>query len=308
MSDTERETHIDDELGLFVPKDLREFDAQIVFRTPRATIQHFGSDPLDGYYGMIRADQFGDPEEFEDPKNPDLAPDRVKIKPQGEDAVTLTVDTESKLRTDGGRVEGHTERWDDTRQFMHRVFVDEPTGVAESVDDVPVCPTCLRAFEASKYGPDICEDCWDEHISRSGEGGRRYITEHGDKKHYTPLCPHVRGSQYWMTSDESCVYGRRSPCGTCGPGGRGQRVMTDGGPEASSVLFDRWMAKADENIAEWGLQDERTLLLAMQEEMGEVTQAVLEASAEDGDPERIGEELDDLDALLLQFHEARNHR
>jgi NTP pyrophosphatase (non-canonical NTP hydrolase) len=78
--------------------------------------------------------------------------------------------------------------------------------------------------------------------------------------------------------------------------------------EASSVVFDRWIGKADENISEWGLQDERTLVLAMQEELGELTQAVLEASAEDGDPERIDEELDDLGALLLQFHEARNAR
>ena len=97
-----RETHIDDELGLFIPQDLREFESQIVFRTPRATIQHFGSQPLDGYYGMIHADQFGDPGEMSDPKNPDLAPNRVKIKPQGEEPVTLTVETEPEIRTDGG--------------------------------------------------------------------------------------------------------------------------------------------------------------------------------------------------------------
>ena len=88
-------------------------------------------------------------------------------------------------------------------------------------------------------------------------------------------------------------------------------LVTDGGQieygEASSVVFDRWLGKADENIAEWGLQDEETLLLAMQEELGELTQAVLEARAEGGDPARIEEELDDLGALLLQFHEARNH-
>ncbi|WP_204365385.1 hypothetical protein [Halorubrum distributum] len=75
--------------------------------------------------------------------------------------------------------------------------------------------------------------------------------------------------------------------------------------EASSVVFDRWMGKASENIDEWGVQDEETLLLAMQEELGELTQAVLEARAEGGDPARIGDELDDLGALLLQFHEAR---
>jgi len=88
------------------------------------------------------------------------------------------------------------------------------------------------------------------------------------------------------------------------------RMSSDGTNryEASSVVFDRWIGQADENVAEWGLQDERTLLLAIQEELGELTQAVLEASAEDGDPERIDEELDDLGALLLQFHEARNAR
>lgn len=76
--------------------------------------------------------------------------------------------------------------------------------------------------------------------------------------------------------------------------------------EASSVLFDRWLGKASENIDEWGYQDEETLLLAIQEELGELTQAHLEARAEDGNPARVGEELDDLGALLIQFHEVRN--
>jgi NTP pyrophosphatase (non-canonical NTP hydrolase) len=75
--------------------------------------------------------------------------------------------------------------------------------------------------------------------------------------------------------------------------------------EATSVLFDRWIGKANENIEEWGLQDEDTLLLAIQEELGELTQAHLEARAEGGDPERIDEELDDLGALLIQLHETR---
>lgn len=77
------------------------------------------------------------------------------------------------------------------------------------------------------------------------------------------------------------------------------------GREASSVLFDRWMGKAAENIDEWGLQAEETLLLAIQEEVGELAQAHLEARAEGGDPERIDEELEDLGALLIQLHERR---
>jgi len=81
-----------------------------------------------------------------------------------------------------------------------------------------------------------------------------------------------------------------------------------GGSEACSVVFDRWIGKADANIAEWGLQSEETLLLAIQEELGELTQAYLEATHEDGHDGRVDEELDDLGALLLQLHEARNSR
>jgi len=78
--------------------------------------------------------------------------------------------------------------------------------------------------------------------------------------------------------------------------------------EPSSALFDRWMGKARDNIDQWGLQDEETLLLAIQEELGELTQAHLEARSEGGDPARVDEELDDLGALLLQIHEAREVR
>lgn len=66
------------------------------------------------------------------------------------------------------------------------------------------------------------------------------------------------------------------------------------------------MGIAAENIDEWGYQNEETLLLALQEELGELTQAYLEARSEGGDPERVDEELDDLGALLIQVHEVRN--
>jgi len=75
--------------------------------------------------------------------------------------------------------------------------------------------------------------------------------------------------------------------------------------EASSSVFDRWIGQASENIEKWGLQDEQTLLLAIQEELGELTQAHLEANHEHGDPGRVDDELDDLGALLLQLHESR---
>jgi len=88
--------------------------------------------------------------------------------------------------------------------------------------EAPICPTCLRA--SSLDGPKvICEDCWSEHIARSYAGGHRYVAQHGDKKHYTPLCPQLQETQYRLTRDESCVYGRLGPCGTCRPGGQTRR-------------------------------------------------------------------------------------
>lgn len=75
--------------------------------------------------------------------------------------------------------------------------------------------------------------------------------------------------------------------------------------DTDAEVFDRWTGKASENIEEWGLQSQETLLLAIQEEVGELAQAHLEARAEGGDPERIDAELDDLGALLIQLHERR---
>lgn len=66
----------------------------------------------------------------------------------------------------------------------------------------------------------------------------------------------------------------------------------------------RWSTRATENVEEWGQQDVETLLLAAQEELGELTQAVLEARAEGGDPARVQEELDDLAALMYQLQWA----
>lgn len=63
----------------------------------------------------------------------------------------------------------------------------------------------------------------------------------------------------------------------------------------------RWHKKADENTEEWGLQEIETLLLAMQEELGELTQAHLEATHEDGSSRRVSDELDDLGALCVQL-------
>ena len=71
--------------------------------------------------------------------------------------------------------------------------------------------------------------------------------------------------------------------------------------EAVFSAFGEWQRKAEENVNEWGIQDRQTLLLAMQEELGELTQAVLEAEHEGGSVSRELDELDDLGALLVQF-------
>lgn len=77
-------------------------------------------------------------------------------------------------------------------------------------------------------------------------------------------------------------------------------------PEIVSAI--RWHEQARENVDEWGLQDLETLLLAMQEELGELAKAHLEATHEGGDPERIQAELDDLAALCYQMQWAVDER
>lgn len=92
MPEELQKTHLDPDRGLWIPPDLREFGQGIVIRTPRGTMQHYGDGPLGPYYGMVDERSFGDESEFRDARNPDLAPDRVRIKPYGEDAVELEVD------------------------------------------------------------------------------------------------------------------------------------------------------------------------------------------------------------------------
>lgn len=66
-------------------------------------------------------------------------------------------------------------------------------------------------------------------------------------------------------------------------------------------VVDLWEASAKQNVDTWGRQEMDTLLLAMQEELGELTQAYLEWKHETADPKPIAEELNDLAPLLLQF-------
>lgn len=65
-----------------------------------------------------------------------------------------------------------------------------------------------------------------------------------------------------------------------------------------------WERKALENEDQWGLQHPEELLSAIVEEVGEIEQAYLEATHEDGDPLDVSQEIDDLGPLLFQLVES----
>jgi len=69
-------------------------------------------------------------------------------------------------------------------------------------------------------------------------------------------------------------------------------------------IHEIWRRRANDNVDEWGIQDPAVILLAIQEELGELTQAYLEATYEDGDRDLPREEMHDLGALLFQLHWA----
>lgn len=62
-----------------------------------------------------------------------------------------------------------------------------------------------------------------------------------------------------------------------------------------------WADRAAFNVEKWGTQHPETLLAVIGEEVGELADAYLEATYEDGDRERVAEEVDDLGPLLLQL-------
>ena len=74
--------------------------------------------------------------------------------------------------------------------------------------------------------------------------------------------------------------------------------------DRADPLHETWYSKADENVEAWGIQDPAVVLLAMQEELGELTRAYLEATYEDGDRRAPRDEMHDLGALLVQLHWA----
>ena len=67
----------------------------------------------------------------------------------------------------------------------------------------------------------------------------------------------------------------------------------------------RWRQQAQRNLLEWGEQSYPVLALAIVEELGELAQALLEHEYEDGDAERMPDELADLGALAYRVYWRR---
>jgi NTP pyrophosphatase (non-canonical NTP hydrolase) len=122
------------------------------------------------------------------------------------------------------------------------------------------------------------------------------------------FCPNERRTSVWVSirdEDASEV----AVCVDCFESAKAatQEAMTDGDdslPNLRDELPEEWRDKAEENVEEWGTQTPAEILLAMQEELGELTQAVLEADYESEPAERAEDELDDLGALLFQLDDA----
>jgi len=70
----------------------------------------------------------------------------------------------------------------------------------------------------------------------------------------------------------------------------------------------RAQEKALENIDKWGFQDIETLLLALMEEVGEVSQAWLKYKHEHGALHRVIDEVRDTMPLLLQITERWHNK
>jgi len=103
-SDPEYDTYIDPSAGLRIPPTMREFNRQIIIRTPRLTLQHY--QPEDGvigpYYGLVDESHFGDLDTLDNPQNPHLAPNKIRVKPEGEESVTFSVELDPDIKMDGG--------------------------------------------------------------------------------------------------------------------------------------------------------------------------------------------------------------
>ena len=73
------------------------------------------------------------------------------------------------------------------------------------------------------------------------------------------------------------------------------------GEHPGSYLGQRWANRGLKNEAEWGIQHPEELLSAINEEVGEIEQAYLEATHQDGDKTAVEDGIHDLAPLLVQL-------
>lgn len=73
------------------------------------------------------------------------------------------------------------------------------------------------------------------------------------------------------------------------------------GNRPGSYLGLEWANRGLKNEAKWGIQHPEELLSAINEEVGEIEQAYLEATHEDGNKKAVQDEIHDLGPLLMQL-------
>lgn len=84
----------------------------------------------------------------------------------------------------------------------------------ESVAEAPICLGCGLMSHYVHENTPLCVDCWDRRNWWQHQGMLRYVTEDGDCRHETPLCPAIRGSTHYMVKDEM-VYLDTERCERC---------------------------------------------------------------------------------------------
>ena len=144
---TEQTPHLDRRDGLWVPPELRSFNRQIVFRTPRSTIVHFGSDDLEPYYGMIDESHFGTEEDLYHVQNPELVPDSLTIKKEGEEPVEFRI--EQVAIPDGGQSEAVT----DAEDYLVREMAEPSQDGSETL--VQHASTLVAFLAVHRWGEDL---------------------------------------------------------------------------------------------------------------------------------------------------------
>lgn len=68
-----------------------------------------------------------------------------------------------------------------------------------------------------------------------------------------------------------------------------------------TYVANKWADQGRENEVQWGIQHPMVLLSAINEEVGEIERAYLEATHEGGSPTLVEEEIHDLGPLLFQL-------